>query len=132
MKGERFEITRAETFGPADDPSTDYLVRRPSWPAGEKIRVNVSRHADGRLMCRCVSCSGPLVASLATCSHARAVNRHLKAQAKQEPAREGAIGELRRALELYDKATAAPDGSETGVLRDAHEWVFTAARKVVA
>ena len=43
-----------------------------------------------------------------------------------------AIEKLARALEFLDAARSAPNGVETGAMRDAYEWLEEAAREVVA
>ncbi|MFG0381073.1 hypothetical protein ACF8C6_08930 [Pseudomonas sp. zbq_18] len=42
------------------------------------------------------------------------------------------IEKLARALEFLDAARAAPNGIETGAMRDAREWLEEAAREVIA
>lgn len=43
-----------------------------------------------------------------------------------------AVERLARAIEFLDAARVAPNGIETGAMRDAREWLEEAAREVIA
>ena len=68
----RWVVTEGEAFS----GRRVYKVRRPEWPTWQTISVWADPGQP--TSARCVECSGPLRAMLATCKHEMAVRRFLR------------------------------------------------------